>query len=116
MSGSGATCELLITSAAAILHRRMPIRQEFSHTSAHLTDMVRTSLEMLYISSPADAMNSTLTRNPTMTSHPLRMFIRCALFVFTLTACVAAVGQELPAAKPESVGLSSERLERIATT
>jgi len=28
-------------------------------------------------------------------------------------AMTAAVAQELPAAKPESVGLSSERLERI---
>jgi CubicO group peptidase (beta-lactamase class C family) len=32
----------------------------------------------------------------------------CALFMAT-----AAVAQELPTAKPESVGLSSERLERI---
>jgi CubicO group peptidase (beta-lactamase class C family) len=32
-----------------------------------------------------------------------------------MAACVAAAGQSLPAAKPESVGLSSERLERIAT-
>ena len=28
----------------------------------------------------------------------------------------ALLAQELPAAKPESVGLSSERLERIAAT
>jgi CubicO group peptidase (beta-lactamase class C family) len=32
-----------------------------------------------------------------------------------LAACVAAAGQDLPTTKPESVGLSSERLERIAT-
>jgi len=32
-----------------------------------------------------------------------------------MAACVAASGQGLPAAKPESVGLSTERLERIAT-
>ncbi|MBZ5592555.1 MAG: beta-lactamase family protein [Acidobacteriia bacterium] len=40
---------------------------------------------------------------------------RCILAVWILAACAAAAGQGLPAAKPESVGLSSERLERIAT-
>jgi len=38
---------------------------------------------------------------------------RCILAAWILAACAAAA--ELPAAKPESVGLSSERLERIAT-
>ena len=42
----------------------------------------------------------------------------CILVVFSvlLIAMTAAVAQEFPAAKPESVGLSSERLERIGTT
>jgi CubicO group peptidase (beta-lactamase class C family) len=35
-------------------------------------------------------------------------------FVLALAAIAAAAAQELPTAKPESVGLSSERLERIA--
>jgi CubicO group peptidase (beta-lactamase class C family) len=40
---------------------------------------------------------------------------RCLVAVCMMAACVSAAGQGLPAAKPESVGLSSERLERIAT-
>jgi CubicO group peptidase (beta-lactamase class C family) len=40
---------------------------------------------------------------------------RCAVAICMMAACVAASGQSLPSAKPESVGLSSERLERIAT-
>jgi len=36
------------------------------------------------------------------------------LIAATLLAAVSAVAQELPIAKPESVGLSSERLERVA--
>ena len=44
-----------------------------------------------------------------------RLGTRCAVAVCMMAACVAAAGQGLPAAKPESVGLSSERLERIAT-
>ena len=42
----------------------------------------------------------------------------CILVVFSvlLIAMTAAVAQEFPAAKPESVGLSSERLERIGIT
>jgi len=41
----------------------------------------------------------------------------CILVVFSvlLIAMTTAVAQEFPAAKPESVGLSSERLERIGT-
>jgi len=40
---------------------------------------------------------------------------RCTVAICMMAACVAASGQGLPAAKPESVGLSTERLERIAT-
>ena len=40
--------------------------------------------------------------------------MRYALVAVVLSASAAAIGQDLPAAKPESVGLSSERLERIA--
>jgi CubicO group peptidase (beta-lactamase class C family) len=40
--------------------------------------------------------------------------MRCGFAACLLAAGVAAAGQKLPAAKPESVGLSSERLERIA--
>lgn len=46
---------------------------------------------------------------------PQPFMTRCILAVWILAACAAAAGQGLPAAKPESVGLSSERLERIAT-
>jgi CubicO group peptidase (beta-lactamase class C family) len=45
--------------------------------------------------------------------HERRFLKRCAFATWVLAACAAAA--ELPAAKPESVGLSSERLERIAT-
>jgi CubicO group peptidase (beta-lactamase class C family) len=38
-----------------------------------------------------------------------------ALALSVFAACVCAFGQDFPAAKPESVGLSSERLERIST-
>jgi len=41
------------------------------------------------------------------------MFARCALAICVFAAGAAAFGEELPTAKPESVGLSSERLERI---
>lgn len=40
---------------------------------------------------------------------------RGTVAICMMAACAAASGQGLPAAKPESVGLSSERLERIAT-
>jgi len=40
----------------------------------------------------------------------------CVMAACLLSANLAAVGQELSPAKPESVGLSSERLERIGTT
>jgi CubicO group peptidase (beta-lactamase class C family) len=39
-----------------------------------------------------------------------------SMFVFVLFLTVTASAQDLPTTKPESVGLSSERLERIAKT
>jgi CubicO group peptidase (beta-lactamase class C family) len=45
-----------------------------------------------------------------------RSFIRFLLGIFVLASFSAAVAQDLPTAKPESVGLSPERLERISTT
>lgn len=39
-----------------------------------------------------------------------------SLFVFLLVLLIVTAAQELPTAKPESVGLSSERLERISKT
>ena len=47
------------------------------------------------------------------------MKIRCryiSSFVCVLLFAIATAGQELPTTKPESVGLSSERLDRIGTT
>jgi CubicO group peptidase (beta-lactamase class C family) len=47
------------------------------------------------------------------------MKIRCSYissFVCVLLFAIAAAGQELPTTKPESVGLSSERLDRIGAT
>jgi len=41
---------------------------------------------------------------------------RLGIFAFALILPCAAAAQELPTAKPESVGLSSERLERISKT
>lgn len=41
---------------------------------------------------------------------------RFSALLFVLVMAAALLAQELPAAKPESVGLSSERLERIAAT
>ncbi len=40
---------------------------------------------------------------------------RVSIWAATLLLAASALGQELPTAKPESVGLSPERLERIAT-
>ncbi len=45
----------------------------------------------------------------------MNLFARSAAVACLLAACMAAAGQDLPMAKPESVGLSSERLERIGT-
>ena len=59
-------------------------------------------------------MKPSLSHNLSMTPQSRRSFTRCALAICMFTACVAAFGEELPTAKPESVGLSSERLERIA--
>jgi CubicO group peptidase (beta-lactamase class C family) len=41
---------------------------------------------------------------------------RFSALIFVLVIAAASLAQELPAAKPESVGLSSERLERISAT
>ena len=41
---------------------------------------------------------------------------RFSALLFVLVMAAALLAQELPAAKPESVGLSSERLERVAAT
>jgi CubicO group peptidase (beta-lactamase class C family) len=41
---------------------------------------------------------------------------RFSALIFVLVMAAASLAQQLPAAKPESVGLSSERLERIAAT
>ena len=49
-----------------------------------------------------------------MTRHSRWLSTRCALAVCVFAAGVAAFAEELPRAKPESVGLSAERLERIA--
>src|SRR6266542_512254 len=49
----------------------------------------------------------------TLTSGQSRKLIPVLLVLLVLSAL--AFAQDLPAAKPESVGLSSERLERIAT-
>src|SRR5437667_65733 len=46
------------------------------------------------------------------TRHSQRLF---TLALCLLLATLTAAAQDLPAAKPESVGLSSERLERIST-
>ena len=58
-------------------------------------------------------MKPNLSANFSITRHS-RLFTRCALALCVFAACVAVLGEELPTAKPESVGLSSERLERIA--
>src|SRR5437899_11081874 len=50
---------------------------------------------------------------PTSLAGRHRRIIPVLLGVLFLN--VLALGQDLPAAKPESVGLSSDRLERIAT-
>jgi hypothetical protein len=41
---------------------------------------------------------------------------RFSALIFVLVMAAALLAQELPAAKPESVGVSSERLEPIAAT
>jgi hypothetical protein len=41
---------------------------------------------------------------------------RFSALIFVLAMAGASLAQELPAAKPESVGLSSERLGRISAT
>ena len=41
MSACGAPCEILTTSAPRILHQRIPMRQEFSHTYSLGTTTLR---------------------------------------------------------------------------
>ncbi|HEU4650663.1 MAG TPA: serine hydrolase domain-containing protein, partial [Croceibacterium sp.] len=48
-----------------------------------------------------------------MTRSALTLAVKIGLFV---TVATAALGSELPAARPEQVGLSAERLERIGQT
>jgi CubicO group peptidase (beta-lactamase class C family) len=59
-------------------------------------------------------MNSSLSANLSMTRHSRRLFTPCALVICIFAAGAVSSGEELPTAKPESVGLSPERLERIA--
>jgi CubicO group peptidase (beta-lactamase class C family) len=58
-------------------------------------------------------MNQKLCTDPWTTRRSRQFFTPLTIVICLLAASVAA-GQELPTAKPESVGLSSERLERIA--
>jgi CubicO group peptidase (beta-lactamase class C family) len=44
---------------------------------------------------------------------PARCKFGFSLAIFALLLCAAAAAQEIPSAKPESVGLSTERLDRI---
>src|SRR5689334_12551665 len=50
------------------------------------------------------------TRTPSFRKR----FVNLNLLVCLLAACLMAAAQAVPVAKPESVGLSSERLQRIA--
>jgi CubicO group peptidase (beta-lactamase class C family) len=56
-----------------------------------------------------------LAKNRLITSPFLKTLGRFAPVLSLLAICLAAAGQGLTLAKPESVGLSSERLQRIAT-
>lgn len=58
-------------------------------------------------------MNQELSKDSRVGREVLRFSTRFTLAVWMLAVSVAAVAQELPRAKPEAVGLSSERLERI---
>src|SRR6476661_7449809 len=69
---------------------------------------------MLYTACSGNTMKPSLSTNLSMARHSRRTLTRCTLAISIFTACVAAFGEELPTAKPESVGLSAERLERIA--
>ena len=60
-------------------------------------------------------MKPNFSPNLSMTPHSRRVFTRCALALCIFAASVAVFAGELPTTKPESVGLSAERLERIAT-
>ena len=48
--------------------------------------------------------------------QPFMRRISLSLFFCTLVLAIAAAAQDLPTAKPEAVGLSAERLDRISTT
>src|SRR5690349_15168726 len=58
---------------------------------------------------------SMLTKNRLIDSGCLKTFGRFTPVLCLLAICLAAAGQGLTLAKPESVGLSSDRLQRIAT-
>ncbi len=73
-----------------------------------------TQTECYILPAPENTMNQKLCTHPFLTRHA-RLFFARALALCIFAACVCALGEELPTAKPESVGLSSERLERIAT-
>src|SRR5690348_7660510 len=55
-----------------------------------------------------------LTKNRLTDSRCLKTFGRFTPVLCLLAACLAAAAQGLTVAKPESIGLSSERLQRIA--
>jgi CubicO group peptidase (beta-lactamase class C family) len=62
------------------------------------------------------------SKNLTVINKPLKMKIfqsgkyqRFIIFQFLFLACFSALGQGLPLANPKDIGLSSERLNRIAT-
>lgn len=56
-----------------------------------------------------------LTKNRLIDSRCLKTFGRFTPVLCLLAACLAAAAQGLTVAKPEAVGLSSDRLQRIAT-
>ncbi|HXK08666.1 MAG TPA: serine hydrolase domain-containing protein [Vicinamibacteria bacterium] len=59
-------------------------------------------------------MKKNLSLRPSIVSPSARHWIGGAVGLCLWAASLAAVAQELPSARPEAVGLSSERLERIA--
>src|SRR5260370_29956877 len=69
---------------------------------------------MLYTACSGNVMKPNFSTNRSIAPQSRQPFTRYALAICMFTACVAAFGEELPTAKPESVGLSAERLERIA--
>ena len=63
----------------------------------------------------AAAARETLPARAVLYTSPMLRYLR-PLAACLLALAIAAAAQQLPTAKPESVGLSSERLDRIATT